>query len=84
MVFALDLFVSVVASLMTLNIWNLFTSVDILEWKSMMTWIGSSFVASFFLMLILHTYRMIIRHSTIKDLGRLILLAFIKCERHRV
>ena len=77
-VFALDLFVSVVASLMTLNIWNLFTSVDILEWKSMMTWIGSSFVASFFLMLILHTYRMIIRHSTIKDLGRLILLAFIK------
>ena len=77
-VYALDLLVSVVASLLTLVIWNLFTSNDIVSWQSMLVWIGSSFIASFFLILALRTYRIIIRHSTLKDLGRLILLAFVK------
>lgn len=77
-VFFLDVLVSTVASLMTLVIWNLFTDRDLLAFSSMALWLCSSAAASFLLILFLRTYRIIIRHSTLKDLGKLILVAFFK------
>ena len=77
-VFTLDMIVSVVASFLTLLVWNVFTHTNMLHPSSVITWIGTSLVASFFLILFLKTYRIIIRHSTLKQTGMMVLLSFFK------
>lgn len=77
-VFCLDVMVSAVASLLTLVVWNVFSNKDVMTWQSLLVWVGGAVVASYGLIMALRTYRIIIRHSTLKEFGRLMLVAFFK------
>ena len=77
-VFLLDMFVSVVASLLTLVLVNCITVRSLFEPKPFILWMGASFMASFVFIWALRTYRMIIRHMTIRELGRFVMVAFCK------
>ena len=77
-VFMLDLFVSFLASLLTLILWDIFTPENMRLPRYLVTWLGTSLVASYMLILYLKTYRIIIRHSTLKETGKMVLLSFFK------
>ena len=77
-VFLLDLFVSFLASLLTLILWDIFTPENMRLPRYLVTWLGTSLVASYMLILYLKTYRIIIRHSTLKETGKMVLLSFFK------
>ena len=77
-VFALDMLMSLAASLITLVLVNFFVPVDLLGIRSVSIWIGMSFISSFFLIWGFRTYRIIIRHTTIREFGRFILVALCK------
>lgn len=77
-VFLMDMCLSMVASLISLVLVNLFSPLDLLGGKSTLIWMGSSFVFSFLLIWMLRTYRIIIRHTTLKDLAKFVFLSFCK------
>ena len=77
-VFLLDMIMSLAASLITLVLVNLFVEKDLLGQMSSFLWIVSSFIGSFFLIWSLRTYRIIIRHMSLRDLAKFALLAFCK------
>jgi len=77
-VFLIDMCLSMVASLISLVLVNLFSPIDLLGGKSTLIWMGSSFVFSFLLIWMLRTYRIIIRHTTLKDLAKFVFLSFCK------
>ena len=77
-VFALDMLMSVAASLVTIVLLNIFMNVDLLANRSFIVWMGMAFISSFFLIWGLRTYRIIIRHMTVRQFGRFILVAFFK------
>ena len=77
-VFLLDMIMSLAASLLALVFLNMFVEKDLLANISTAYWMGSSFVGSFFLIWFLRTYRIIIRHMSIRELARFALLAFTK------
>ena len=77
-VFLLDMIMSLAASLLALVFLNMFVEKDLLANISTAYWMGSSFVGSFFLIWILRTYRIIIRHMSLRELARFALLAFTK------
>ena len=77
-VFLLDMIMSLAASLLALVFLNMFVEKDLLANISTAYWMGSSFIGSFFLIWFLRTYRIIIRHMSIRELARFALLAFTK------
>ena len=77
-VFLLDMIMSISASLLALVFLNMFVEKDLLANISTAYWMGSSIVGSFFLIWILRTYRIIIRHMSLRELARFALLAFTK------
>ena len=77
-IFLMDMCLSMVASLISLVLVNLFSPLDLLGGKSTLIWMGSSFVFSFLLIWMLRTYRIIIRHTTLKDLAKFVFLSFCK------
>jgi len=77
-VFGLDMLMSAAASLLTIVVINIFMNVDLLSNRSLMTWMAASLVSSFFLIWGLRTYRIIIRHMTVREFGRFIVVAFGK------
>ena len=77
-VFLLDMIMSLAASLITLVLVNLFVEKDLLGQMSSFLWIVSSFIGSFFLIWSLRTYRIIIRHMSLRDFAKFALLAFCK------
>ena len=77
-VFLLDMIMSLIASVGTILIVKLFSHNDILFTNESAIWIISSAVFSFAFIWGLRTYRIIIRHSTIKELGFFILVALFK------
>ena len=77
-VFALDMFMSMASSLITLVLATFFSSADLLTVKPAVVWMGTSFLSSFFLIWGLHTYRIIIRHMTVREFGRFVMVAFCK------
>ena len=77
-VFGLDMLMSAAASLLTIVVINIFMDVDLLSNRSLMTWMAASLVSSFFLIWGLRTYRIIIRHMTVREFGRFIVVAFGK------
>ena len=77
-VFLLDMIMSLAASLITLVLVNLFVEKDLLGQMSSFLWGVSSFIGSFFLIWSLRTYRIIIRHMSLRDLAKFALLAFCK------
>ena len=77
-VFLMDMVVSMVASLLTLVLVNYITVRSLLDLKPFSLWMGASFIASFAFIWALHTYRMVIRHMTIRELGRFVMVSFCK------
>ena len=77
-VFLIDMSLSMIASLVALVLVNLFVQQDLLSFGSTAVWMGSSFIFSFLFIWILKTYRIIIRHTTLKDLFNFVFVAILK------
>lgn len=77
-VFLLDMIMSALASLGTILFFKLFSYVDFLFTYESAVWLACSVFFSFTFIWGLRTYRIIIRHSTIKELGFFILVALCK------
>ncbi len=77
-VFLLDMIMSLAASLVSLLLLNLFVQTDLLAFNSMIIWMAGSFVCSFLFIWLLRTYRIIIRHTTLRDFARFVLVALLK------
>ena len=77
-VFLLDMVMSTLASLGTILFFKLFSYEDFLFTYESAVWLACSVVFSFSFIWGLRTYRIIIRHSTIKELGFFILVALFK------
>lgn len=78
LVFVLDLIMSFGASLLTLYLVNNITVRNLFELKPLGIWLASSFLFSFIFIWAFRTYRIIIRHMTIKELSRFVLVAVSK------
>ena len=77
-VFLLDMIMSLCASVGTILLVKLFSHIDFLFTYQSALWMICSAVFSFVFIWALRTYRIIIRHSTIKELGFFILVALFK------
>ena len=77
-VFLVDMIMSMLASVGTILIVKLFSQNDFLFTHESATWLVTSFVFSFCFIWALKTYRIIIRHSTIKEFGLFVLVALFK------
>ncbi len=79
LVFLIDMCLSLVASLFALVLVDMFfQGVELIRIKPMAAWIGFSFVFSFIAIWALRTYRIIIRHTTLKDLAKFVVVALSK------
>lgn len=78
LIFLLDMIVSVVSSMMTLYLTNLITVRNLLALKPTVLWIGGSALFSFIFIWAFRTYRIIIRHTTIREFGKFLMVAFSK------
>ena len=79
LVFFIDMCISLVASLLSLVLVDMFVQeVDLIRLKAIAIWIGASFVFSFISIWALRTYRIIIRHTTLKDLAKFVVVALFK------
>ncbi len=79
LVFLLDLCLSFFASLLALVLVDMFIlDVDLIRLKAITIWIGASIVFSFLAIWLLRTYRIIIRHTTLKDLAKFGLVSLLK------
>ena len=77
-VFVLDMMMSVMASLIAILLVKLFISIDMLNSTPALIWLGSSALVSFLLILAFKTYRIIIRHMSLKDFAKFGVLALTK------
>lgn len=77
-VFCLDMLVSIAASLLTLLLVDIITTKSLFALAPFSIWMGASFVFSFLFIWAIRTYRIIIRHMTIRELGRFVMVAFCK------
>ena len=77
-IFLLDMMMSVSASMVILYLVNRITVRNMMELEPLSIWLGSSVFFSFIYIWILRTYRIIIRHTTIREFGRFIMVAFCK------
>ena len=77
-VFCIDMAVSLAASLLALFLVNLITVRSLIALRPLGIWMASSFLFSFIFMWAIRTYRIIIRHMTIRGLGRFVMVAFCK------
>ncbi len=77
-IFAIDMLMSLLASLLAILLTKLFIPTDVVVAGPTIVWLTSSLVASFFLIWSLRTYRIIIRHMTIREFGRFVALSVFK------
>ena len=77
-VFALDLVLSVLASLITIGLMRFIVRASFFSAKVLLLWGISSLIFSCLYIWIFHTYRIIIRHTTIKELGLFARVSFCK------
>lgn len=78
-VFFIDMCLSVIASLLAVVLVNvLVPKADLVTFKSLSTWLGASAVFSFLFIWFLRAYRIIIRHTTLKDLAKFVFVALLK------
>ena len=79
LVFFIDMCLSLVASLLAMVVVNMFVSdIELIKVKPLAVWMGASFIFSFFAIWGLRTYRIIIRHTTLKDLAKFVVVALFK------
>ena len=74
----LDMLMSVMASLIAVLLVKLFISIDMLNSTPALVWLGSSLVVSFLLILAFKTYRIIIRHMSLRDFAKFGVLTLTK------
>lgn len=78
LIFVLDLIMSFGASVLTLYLVNNITVRNLLTLKPLGIWLGSSLLFSIIFIWVFRTYRIIIRHMTIKEMSRFVLVAMCK------
>ena len=78
LILAIDLFVSLSASICTLIFVKVMLSSYSLTTSFFMTWLGLSLLFSFVYFFVLKTYRTIIRHSTLKEFAKIGVASFMK------
>lgn len=74
-VFLLDIVMCVCAALLSLALVNIFTLADLITYKGVFIWLSITAFSSFFAIWVLRTYRIIIRHMTMREFGRFAVLA---------
>ncbi len=77
-IFLLDMMMAVGASMITLFLVNIITVRDLLTLKPTVLWLGGSVIFSFIFIWVFRTYRIIIRHTTIREFGKFVMVAFCK------
>ena len=77
-VFMFDMLMSLLASLAAILLVKLFISIDMMDTTPAFVWLGSSFLVSFILLLIFKTYRIIIRHMSLKEFSQFGILSIAK------
>ena len=78
LILAIDLFVSLSASICTLIFVKVMLSSYALRTSFFLTWLGLSVLCSFVYFFVLKTYRTIIRHSTLKEFAKIGVASFMK------
>ncbi len=73
LILCIDLFISALASLLALGLIRLILSKDYIADIFVIKWMGMSIAASLLIFFILKTYRFIIRHSTLREVGKFVL-----------
>lgn len=77
-IFLLDMIMSVVASFATVVFVDAFLYLGDFHWKLYAFWTGLSFIFSFIFIWQLRTYRIIVRHMTLKEMAMFIMVSFSK------
>lgn len=77
-VFVLDMLMSLAASFVTLLLVNIITTKSLLALNVSVVWMLACLLYSFIFIWVFRTYRIIIRHMTIREMGRFTLVAFCK------
>ena len=77
-IFLFDMIMSLVASLVMLAVVDIFLYAGSFHWKLICYWMGLSFAFSFLFIWRLRTYRIIVRHMTLKEMSLFALVAFSK------
>lgn len=78
LILALDLLISVGASIISLLLANALLGSEILTWRLVGWWLGSSLFFSWIAFVLLQTHKSIIRHATLRELARLGVAVFFK------
>ena len=78
LILALDLLISVGASIISLLLASALLGREILTWRLVGWWLGSSLVFSWIAFVLLQTHKSIIRHATLRELARLGVAVFFK------
>ena len=78
LILALDLLISVGASIISLLLANALLGSEILTWRLVGLWLGCSLVFSWIAFVLLQTHKSIIRHATLRELARLGVAVFFK------
>ena len=78
LILAIDLFVSLSASICTLIFVKVMLSSYALTTSFFLTWLGLSLLFSFLYFFAMKTYRTIIRHSTLKEFAKIGVASFLK------
>ena len=79
LVFMIDMCLSLLASLLALVLVDMFfQDIDLVKFKPIAAWIGSSMIFSFIAIWALRAYRIIIRHTTLKDLAKFGVVSLFK------
>ena len=79
LVFVIDMCLSLLASLLALVLVDMLVKdMDMINFRPFATWLGAGVIFSFISIWGLRTYRIIIRHTTLKDLARFGLVALFK------
>lgn len=78
LILALDLLISVGASIISLLLANALLDSELLTWRLVGMWLGCSLVFSWIAFVLLQTHKSIIRHATLRELARLGVAVFFK------
>ena len=79
LVFFIDMCLSIIASLLALVLVNvLVPKAELITIKPLSMWLGGSILFSFIFIWLLRAYRIIIRHTTLKDLAKFAFVALLK------
>jgi len=77
-IFAIDVAVSMVASAASILMSNILVFHQNLSWNFALNWMFISFAATILAFLFVKTHRIVIRHSTLRDIAKLVLAGSVK------